>query len=201
MLACELQNDRERFERLMTQHQSKVFGLAYRLCMDRQDAEDLTQEAFVRAFRSFHTYRSDRPFHNWMMRIVTRLFLDLRRVKARRPQTIPMMHSVVNEITGMSSQFEPVDPTHTPEQLVIEHSFSEPMLQALRKLKPTELAVIVMADIDELDQKEISDILGTPPTTVRSRLHRARKSLRKHLTEQALGHSVRPSQSSKALTA
>ena len=77
-------SDREesRFNDLMEATYRKVYNMAYRLSGNRSDAEDLTQEAYFRAYRSFHDFEGDRPFENWIFRIVTRLFLDL--VRSRR---------------------------------------------------------------------------------------------------------------------
>ncbi len=74
------------FHGLVERTYKKVFNLAYRLSGDRADAEDLTQEAFFRAYRGFNGYEGDRPFENWIFRIVTRLFLDMTRSRKRRIQ-------------------------------------------------------------------------------------------------------------------
>src|SRR5215831_7407171 len=80
--------DQTRFSELMEFSYKKVFNMAYRLSGNRPDAEDLTQEAFYRAYRSFSDYEGDRPFENWIFRIVTRLYLDLLRNRRRRVKTV-----------------------------------------------------------------------------------------------------------------
>ena len=77
-----------RFNELMDATYKKVYNMAYRLSGSRADAEDLTQEAFFRAYRSFRDYEGDRPFENWIFRIVTRLFLDLLRTRRRRVKSV-----------------------------------------------------------------------------------------------------------------
>src|SRR5687768_10473305 len=77
-----------RFNELMNESYRKVYNMAYRLAGNRADAEDLTQEAFYRAYRSFADYEGDRPFENWIFRIVTRLFLDLLRNRRRRIKAV-----------------------------------------------------------------------------------------------------------------
>src|SRR5512140_1365905 len=77
-----------RFNDLMEATYRKVYNMAYRLCGSRADAEDLTQEAYYRAYRSFQDYEGDRPFENWIYRIVTRLFLDLLRSRRRRVKVV-----------------------------------------------------------------------------------------------------------------
>src|SRR4051812_24216946 len=82
------ERDQIRFNDLMAESYKKVYNMAYRLSGNRNDAEDLSQEAFYRAYRSFGDYEGDRPFENWIFRIVTRLFLDLLRNRRRRVKTV-----------------------------------------------------------------------------------------------------------------
>src|SRR5512141_985800 len=81
-------SEQVRFNQLMQASYKKVFNMAYRLAGNRPDAEDLTQEAFYRAYRSFRDYEGDRPLANWIFRIVTRLFLDLLRNRRRRVKAV-----------------------------------------------------------------------------------------------------------------
>ncbi len=175
----------ERFERLMNQSYKKVYNVAYRLCMDRQDAEDLTQDAFVRAHRSFESYEGHRPFENWILRIVTRLFLDMKRVRSRRPVIVPPPQATPLESTGTWTYYDQADPAKNAEQLIFDQTMSEQLQAAMKGLKPAELAIIVMAEIDQMEHRDISEALGVPMSTVRSRLHRARRSLRKGLQTDA----------------
>src|SRR5436189_4834389 len=80
--------EQKRFSNLMQETYRKVYNMAFRLAGNRTDAEDLTQEAFYRAYRSFGDYEGDRPFENWIFRIVTRLFLDLLRNRRRRVKVV-----------------------------------------------------------------------------------------------------------------
>src|SRR5579864_6145517 len=95
------QADQTRFNELMESTYKKVFNMAYRLAGNRPDAEDLTQEAFYRAYRSFPDYEGDKPFENWIFRIVTRLFLDMLRTRRRRVKAVsydsPLANSAGDE--------------------------------------------------------------------------------------------------------
>src|ERR1700730_15154273 len=123
-----------KFNGLMEATYRKVYNMAYRLTGNRTDAEDLTQEAYFRAFRSFEDYEGDRPFENWIFRIVTRLFLDLLRNRRRRVQTVSYDNSIPSEVGGDNVHFEVADTLPSPEQLLIENAYSEPLQQALEAL-------------------------------------------------------------------
>jgi RNA polymerase sigma-70 factor (ECF subfamily) len=170
--------DEARFNDLMKATYRKVFNMAYRLAGSRSDAEDLTQEAFVRAFRSFRDYEGDRPFENWIYRIVTRLFLDLLRSRRRRVTAV----SYDAPLTGVHGDenlfFEQADARPNPEGHVMADKLSEEIERALASLAPEQRLLVTLADIEGLPYSEISAILDKPVGTVRSRLHRAHKHLR-----------------------
>src|SRR5690606_36309798 len=112
----------------------KVFNLAYRLSGNRADAEDLTQEAFWRAYRSFETYQGDRPFENWIFRIVTRLFLDLRRRRNRRIKAISYDAPLRPDGSDDSVQFEKADDGPNPEEVLMGSAVSEELEESLSRL-------------------------------------------------------------------
>ena len=116
-----------RFNELMNETYRKVYNMAFRLSGSRPDAEDLTQEAYYRAYRSFGDFEGDRPFENWIFRIVTRLYLDLLRNRRRRVQTVSYDNTLPSEIGGDSVRFEIADDQPSPEQIMIENAYSEPL--------------------------------------------------------------------------
>ncbi|HLO99783.1 MAG TPA: RNA polymerase sigma factor [Fimbriimonas sp.] len=181
--------DHKRFNELMEGSRKKVYNMAFRLSGSRPDAEDLTQEAFVRAYKSFGDYEGDRPFENWIFRIVTRLYLDMLRSRRRRVQTVSYDNTLPTEIGGDSLSFEIADNAPSPEQRLIENAYSEPMEQALASLSPDQRELILLADVEQVPYAEIAERLGTPVGTVRSRLHRTHKALRIKL-EQARSHQA-----------
>lgn len=179
--------ERKRFADLMEQTYKKVYSLAYRLSNSRQDAEDLTQDAYYRAFRSFGEYEGDRPFENWVFRIVTRLYLDLIRSRRRRVQT--MSYDAPLRIDGGDDEvgFEVADKSLNAEGLMMSGAFSESLEAALQKLKPENRLLVMLADVEQLPYCDIAEILGVPMGTVRSRLHRAHKLLRAAIAAEESG--------------
>jgi len=169
-----------RFNELMEASYRKVYNMAYRLTGNRSDAEDLTQEAFYRAYRSFGDYEGDRPFENWIFRIVTRLFLDLLRHRRRRVKAVsydaPLQHSGDENL-----YFDMADDRPNPEQAMLEGSLNEDLQAVLNSLTAEQRLLITLADIEQMPYKDIAEIIGKPVGTVRSRLHRTHKLIRQKL--------------------
>ncbi len=170
--------DRERFTELMQRSYKKVFNLAYRLSGNRTDAEDLTQEAYFRAYRGFETYEGDRPFENWILRIVTRLFLDLNRARKRRVTTVSFDSPIRPDTADAEIQVQTPDNQPTPEEHLLLRTLDEDLANALRTLSADQRTLVLLADVEQLPYAEIAQIAGIPVGTVRSRLHRAHKKLR-----------------------
>lgn len=175
-------NDQARFRSLMEQTYKKVFNLAYRLAGNRSDAEDLTQEAFFRAYRAFGDFEGDRPFENWIFRIVNRLFLDLMRTRSRRVQTVSYDAPVRTDRGEDMFSVEAADHQPNPEAQMLFDTMSEEVEEALLRLKPEQRLLVLLADVEGMPYNEIAQVVGVPVGTVRSRLHRAHKALRQHLT-------------------
>lgn len=173
--------DEGRFQDLMQASYKKVYNLAYRLAGDRTDAEDLTQEAFFRAYRGFEHYEGDRPFENWIFRIVTRLFLDLRRARSRRVQVVSTDAPLRNDMSDDTVQFEVADGRPDPEQVLMTAEVNEDLERSLNNLSPEQRQLVWMADVEGVPYSEIAERLHAPVGTVRSRLHRAHKQLRASL--------------------
>lgn len=174
--------DEARFNELMSQTYKKVYNMAYRLAGNRSDAEDLTQDAFYRAYRSFREFEGDRPFENWIFRIVTRLFLDLLRNRRRRVRAVsydsPLPHGGDENLF-----FDMPDDAPNPEESMLEGSFSEELQKALNTLSPSQRLLVTLADIEGVPYKDIADMLDKPVGTIRSRLHRTHKLLRARLEQ------------------
>jgi len=157
------------WDELVRQHADRVYRLAYRLSGNQHDAEDLTQETFIRVFKSLQNYQPG-TFEGWLHRITTNLFLDMVRRRARiRMDALPEDYDRV-----------PSDGP-TPEQ-VYHDSRLGPDLQAALDSLPAEFrAAVVLCDIEGLSYEEIGATLGVKLGTVRSRIHRGRQALRDHL--------------------
>ena len=148
-------------------HSVRVYRLAYRLTGNSHDAEDLTQEVFVRVFRSLASYTPG-TFEGWLHRITTNLFLD----SARRRQRI-RFEGLGQDAEGRLAGGDP-----SPAQAFDERHLDGDIQAALRALPPEYRAAVVLCDIEGLSYEEIAATLGVKLGTVRSRIHRGRAQLR-----------------------
>lgn len=185
----------ERFNELMESTYRKVYNMAFRLAGNRSDAEDLTQEAYYRAYRSFDDYEGDKPFENWIFRIVTRLFLDLLRSRRRRVHTVsydaPLPTSGDDTV-----HFDMADGSPTADQQMVNGAMSEDLQAVLNSLSQEQRTLVLLADVEGLPYKEISEMMGKPVGTIRSRLHRTHKLMRQRL--EALRAQRTPKTSARA---
>ena len=170
------------FDKLMATTYQKVYGMAYRLCGNRADAEDLTQEACFRAYRSFAEYEGSRPFENWIFRIVTRLFLDLLRNRRRRVKILSYDTALPHEFDD-GPNFEFPDQRSNPEAQLLEGLLSEDLQNVFSSLSDEDRTLVTLADIDQIPYLEIAEQLGKPVGTIRSRLHRTHRRLRRCLKQ------------------
>lgn len=171
--------ERATFEELVEGCWDQLYRHAFYSTGNRDDAEDLLSEALIDAFRSFAQFRGQTPFARWMYRIVTTTRIDMVR-RTPKLRTCSLTGALSEEGT---EQIELADENADPEAIVVGTAFSEPVQNALNCLSEEFRAVIVLADIEGMDYAEVSQILGIPVGTVRSRLHRARAALRKALGE------------------
>ncbi len=171
-------HEETRFQGLMAQTYKKVYNLAYRLSGNRNDAEDLTQEAFFRAYRGFDKYEGDRPFENWIFRIVTRLFLDMNRSRKRRVKIVSYDAPLRPDGADDTVQFDTADHTAGPEAQLMAQVLSEDLELSLKKLSKDQRDLIYLADVEGVPYNEIAEMMDAPVGTIRSRLHRAHKQLR-----------------------
>ncbi len=178
-----------RFEELSKRSYRKVFNLAYRLAGNRSDAEELTQEAFFRAYRGFSTFEGDKPFENWIFRIVTRLFLDLSRARRRRVSAVSYDAPLRTNSGDETLQYDTPDPGDDPEEILMGNTVDEALEWSLRNLTEDQRRLIWLADVEGASYKEIAETMGAPVGTVRSRLHRTHKQLRALLEEFATQRS------------
>jgi RNA polymerase sigma-70 factor (ECF subfamily) len=151
-------------------HSARVYRLAYRLTGNPHDAEDLTQEVFVRVFRSLSSYTPG-TFEGWLHRITTNLFLDA----ARRKQRI-RFEGLADEMAHRLAGSEP-----TPAQAFDDSHLDDDVQAALKALPPEYRAAVVLCDIEGFSYEEIAATLGVKLGTVRSRIHRGRAQLRSAL--------------------
>lgn len=162
------------WEEVVREHSARVYRLAYRLTGNQHDAEDLTQEVFVRVFRSLATYTPG-TFEGWLHRITTNLFLD----SVRRKQRI-RFDALADDAAERLAGREP-----SPERAIYDSLLDADVQAALDALPPDFRAAVVLCDIEGLSYEEIAATLGIKLGTVRSRIHRGRAQLRAALEHRA----------------
>jgi RNA polymerase sigma-70 factor (ECF subfamily) len=159
------------WEQVVREHSARVYRLAYRLSGNAQDAEDLTQDTFIRVFRSLADYTPG-TFEGWLHRITTNLFLDM--VRRRQRIRFDPLPEDAERLPGTAP---------SPEQTYVDTHLDPQVQAALDALPPEFRAAVVLCDIEGLSYEEISATLGIKLGTVRSRIHRGRVQLREALAD------------------
>lgn len=178
-------SDRERFEAIVGEHLDGLFGAALRLTRNRTRAEDLLQETFLRAWRSFHTFQPGTNVRAWLYRILMNASIDGYRKSEREPEVVD--HEDVDEFYLYSRVQESDDYRRAgnPEEVLLANLMDADVKGALDSLPEAFRNVVVLADIEGFSYREIAEIVGVPIGTVMSRLHRGRRQLQVKLWEYA----------------
>ena len=159
----------------MRDHQEIAFRVAYLITRSAQDAEDVTQEAFIKAWRALGRFRTDAPFRPWLLTIVANEARN--RVRSnRRRREVP--GSAVDGADEPRPTMQPVDPSPSPEDRILEADQRRLLLAALDRLSDQDRLVIGARYLLELSEAETADALGVARGTVKSRLSRAMSRLR-----------------------
>ena len=170
--------DRREFDGLVERYHKQAYNIAYRMAGNHADAEDLTQEAFIRAFRFFGQYRRELPFDSWLYKIMSNVFID--RLRRRPKAKIRSLDQPVVTEEG-EAQFDVADPSEGPEDIVLSMEMDGRIQAALENLPEAFRITVIYADIEGLSYEEIAEVTKTNIGTVRSRLHRGRRLLRDKL--------------------
>jgi RNA polymerase sigma-70 factor (ECF subfamily) len=179
-------HDRKReFEDIALPHVDALFNLALNLTRNRKDAEDLVQEACLRAWRFFDSYQPGTHIKAWLFRILRNTFINRYRAAKIRPEEVDFSKveaSYERLVTdGFLESRQPV----SPEKALMDGVLDEEVQLAMDRLPEEYRTVVVLALVEEMSYKEIAAILSIPLGTVMSRLHRGRKTLQKSLVEYA----------------
>ena len=174
--------DSEAFEVLVEKYKRKTFRLAYGVLRDQEEALDVAQEAFVKAFRSLPKFKGDSAFYTWLFRITMNLSLDRKRQRVARAKSLGAEDVPPEEWerTAVATDVSPDDEAASAERRAR-------IGRALDTLPEHHRSIIILSDIEGLSYREIADVLGIPMGTVMSRLHNARKRLREALGAAFLG--------------
>ena len=168
--------DTEAFEPLVEKYKRKVFRLAYQVLRDQEEALDVSQEAFVKAFRALPAFKGDSAFYTWLFRITMNVALDRKRQRATRARSLGTEDVPPEEWERTAASTDP-----DPEDVATGVERRERIRKGLDSLSEHHRAIIILSDIEGLQYREIAEVLGIPMGTVMSRLHHARKRLREIL--------------------
>lgn len=183
---------RDQFEAQMTPILSGAFATALRLAGQRADAEDLLQDATIRAFNGFAQFRRDTDFKAWFARILITTFLNAKRKQLASPQIAALNEGEEIEDSYLFLRAEKAGlvQKNDPAQLLMQQLDSEEIGAALSSLPDDFRVVAVLNLVQQMSYEDISRVLDVPIGTVRSRLHRARKLLQKALWELAIEKGI-----------
>jgi RNA polymerase sigma-70 factor, ECF subfamily len=176
------------FETLSLPHTDALYGAALRLTRNPKDAEDLVQDAFLKAYRFFDGFERGTNFRAWMFKILTNTFINnyRRRVKERELSDMPPEEVMVDRFVS-SEQFSALK---DPEREIVGRLLSDEVVNALDQVPVDFRMVVVLSDIQGFSYKEIAEMIGCPVGTVMSRLFRGRRILQSHLYEYAVREGV-----------
>jgi RNA polymerase sigma-70 factor (ECF subfamily) len=176
--------DRVRFEEDALALSDQVYRVARHLAGSREEAEDLVQETYARAFRSWRSFTPGTNLRAWLLRILTNLNIDRGRRKQRRPETQPLeegdyfLYNKLEEATADGN---------VEEDRVVERLSQDGIVDALSAVPHDFRDVVVLVDIGDFSYQDAANILDIPIGTVMSRLHRGRRILKRELAETAVG--------------
>ncbi|MCS7189978.1 MAG: sigma-70 family RNA polymerase sigma factor [Fimbriimonadales bacterium] len=168
------------FDELVYRYYQQAYNTAYRLTGNAADAEDLVQEAFLRAYRFFDRYDRSMPFMNWFARILTNLYIDEYRRRGRL-RTVSIDETFSTDEGEEGTAIDLPDLTPGPMEQVLSKEYVEAIHEGLQHLSPEFRVAVVLADMEGHSYEEIAEIMNTSIGTVRSRIHRGRKQLRDYL--------------------
>jgi RNA polymerase sigma-70 factor, ECF subfamily len=175
--------DRVRFEEEALQLSDQVYRVARRLAGSREEAEDLVQDTYARAFRSWHQYQPGTNLRAWLLRILTNLNIDRGRRVQRTPEQTPLEEGDYYLYNRLESTMSDENPD---EERVLERLSQNAVVESLAEVPHDFRDVLVLVDIGEFSYAEAAQILDIPVGTVMSRLHRGRRILKQQLAEKAV---------------
>lgn len=170
-----VRGDTEAFASLVDRYRARIFGLILRMVGNREDAEDLAQEAFVRAYRGLHTFDPAQRFSPWLYRVATNHCVSA--LRRKRLPTVPL----VVEVDGETREVPLPDVSGDPARVWLRNEERRELHEAVLALPERYRAAILLYHMEELSYEEIAQVLDVPLNTVRTYLHRARALLRKTL--------------------
>ena len=169
------------FDQVVRRYEKRVFNCALRIAGNYNDAADVAQEAFIRAYNSIQTFRGDAVFTTWIYRIVTNVYLDERK-KSKSHRQVSLDEYIDLEENSVSRQI--VDDSPSPEEIVESKERTRALQAAINSLPDYQRIILTLYSFQHRSYEEMAEILGLPIGTVKSRLNRARLALAEILADQ-----------------
>lgn len=171
--------DASAFEELVVRYQTQIYHLCFRMVGNSDDAQDMTQEAFLKAWKGLPSFQFDSAFSTWLYRLASNCCLDfLRRLKRK-----PTVSLTVENDEETEEILDVADDAPSLEELAIKNEERENLRLAMSQLDEEQRQILTLRVVNDLSYTEIAEILNVKEGTVKSRLSRARENLRKKLTE------------------
>jgi len=181
LIARAQSGDDEAFAVLVRRHADLVYTVVLRVVGNEDDADDVAQEAFVRAHRALGRFRGDSKFSSWLYRIAVNRALTHLKKRKRRGATVDLASG-----PHIEAAVESVETGKDPASFVLDEEFRRQVREAVGELPPRYRAVVTLFYLEERSYKEVAEILGVPMGTLKTHLHRARSLLKDLLTERHL---------------
>ncbi len=185
--------DADAFEQLVLTYQTPIYNLCLRMIGNPEDAADLTQEAFIKAWKNLGGFQFESAFSTWLYRLASNTCLDHLRSVKRRPQ----VSLTAEDSDGETQTMDFPDPAPSPEAAVIVKEEQELLARAMDALDEQQRQILTLRAVNELSYAEIAELLGIKEGTVKSRLARTRDALRKILLERGNKDAVFASKTQK----
>jgi len=181
MVKAVLGGDSTAYRGLVEKYQGRVYSMVYGMLRNREDARDITQDAFVKAFKSLKSFRLEASFYTWLYRIAMNRAIDFTRKRKRR-EVAGFDESIANkdEDGGIAE----IHHSDSPSKSLERKQLYAKIMESLEKLPADQKQVILLRELEGLSYKEISEVMGIPEGTVMSRLFYARKKMQKLLAGQ-----------------
>ena len=177
LIARARKGDEAAYRVLLEQYQRTVFNICLRMVRNREEAEDLAQEAFMKVFSMLDRYNPSFAFSSWLFKITSNLCID--KIRKRRINTLPMDQPVQSENGEYARQYQA--PDDDPERLLVKSEKMKQLSDAIDSLPPHYRVMIVLRHQEDLSYEEIAETLDVPLGTVKARIHRAREMLKSRL--------------------
>ena len=168
------------YDQLVQKYREQIFGVIYNMTSNREDASDLTQETFIKAFRAIGRFKGKSSFFTWLYRIAMNSTMTFLKKRSRRRY---ISYENIDEEASGAEIVERLTATNRSEKGALISELQEKLNEALQKLSPKHRTVVVLHEIEGLEHAEIAEITGSSVGTIRSRLHYAKLQLQSYLQD------------------